>query len=1058
MGRSTGLTDPQTSWVHATVTAGAHGLYVDENSRLRVWVRRKPAMRVGATIRLGDNRFELRRRPLTPVWNVPGPSNRSGSLRVVGLARLAMPVFLLLALARFLPGPWALVAALALAVVGGIWGRRTLTARKRATDPAALILVVAAMSAADVESIASRGPGSNALVGPMKPLPGAARSAAPRCRDPLAILTHPGSVHTLRERTVTIENCTTCATVGHKAKTYALWVAGQLRAVGARPELVSLSTYSPRFRESHVGTGKEQVDSDNPQSTQVFWEQREDEGPVGTSVAVPSGIRTVLPSLEVGAGLWAQEMESLLLQGGPREALPQRVLLEDVITTSSLQVRKRWENADQSGAGARLRIPIGMDSVGTRWIDLNKDGPHSLIVGGTGSGKSEFLGTLVLTLALTASPDDLRFVFIDYKGGAGLEHLRLLPHVEQSITDLDGSLTPWLLRALRALLTERKVRCREHGVRSVDEWRERKMSGAEPTPPPPRVVIVADEVNALAEQNPDLMEELVSVCRQGRSLGLHLVAAAQRAGGAISAQMRSVLDLRVALRCAEVPDSIDAVGSAAAARLPKVPGRAIVGDTAAQLAYVAEPERLVAMLRDLGDEGPPALAKPLPTSVTVAELYRLQKATVNNGQTGKMTMRPRNSRDKVIGLCEDPATCAPLPLEWSGAPLLIAGPTASRRQMEQVAEAVAWIAATNVDPEDPATGFPPVFRAQVDQLGLGGVANLLAELPRQTPAGSRAVLVVPNISETLHQIDQICGGDSSRAIMRNLVAASRAGSLTLIATDTNPRGEVRAFPSTLVHVPSTRVSALPELAQLIPHRDDSPLGSTTHWVSPSPGRFIATGLSTPWPHPTSNKRQSLTPPTYADGGTEKPKIALMPTNAPPPLDSLAAAANFAHGASGPPAPELPTSNPRVASGQDFLRLLGSVPAGRDQDGLRIQLITDHRLSDNALEQSLREALAQEGTKCHLEHLTQREFHRIDTDPHCVKLAREPRREVARVLASLDPVASPWILASLPLPPGHAVLIAAGVATRLELCLSDTISPPESRRDCSHTTNVGLAAY
>lgn len=1058
LGRSTGLTDPLSAWAQATVVDARSGLRVEDHSTLGGVSAKKPAMRVGSTIQVGGNRFQLRRRPVTPVWTVPETATISGSLRFTGLLRLGMPLFLLLALSRFLPILWVLTVAGSVGLVGGVWGWKHLRAKRESRDAAALLLVAAAKA---INGGQNRDKQTR--------LPPALGSA-----DSLGVFVRPRA-----KQTLTIEKSTTCATVGPKAHAYALWIAGQLQAQGAAVELapllrapVHLETSGvpaqgeePRQRQqagsggifrplrppkdTKQSEGVRQLDAgtlpypriseigSGGDITVVLWQQPSNRDTGTAPGEVPSEIPTILPSFSTGEGLWLQEMENLLARSNALD-LPQQVLLGEITEPGEADVRRRWAETVREGSQSRLHIPIGVGANGTRWIDLSSDGPHSLVVGGTGSGKSEFLGTLVLTLALTASPKDLRFVFIDYKGGAGLAHLSTLPHVEQSITDLDGSLTPWLLRALRALLTSRKIQCRDHGVRSVEEWEAEHRSGACPEHAPPRIVIVADEVNALAEQDSDLMEELVSVCRQGRSLGIHLVAAAQRAGGAISAQMRSVLDLRVALRCAEVTDSIDALGTPAAARLPKVPGRAIVGDEAVQLAYVESPGELVTMLRRIGKPMTPVLARPLPDSVTVPELLTLTDTA------GSDTM------SKTIGLCEDPLSATTHPLGWSHAPLLLTGPPSAAMHMEQVADAVAWISATPLDPTAPTQA---IFRAQVDRLGLGGVAHLLAELPRQLRGDGHATLIVPDFSETLSQIDQAAGGDASRRIVRDLLAASQTGALTLIATDTKPRTEARAFPATLVHVPSARVASLPEIAQFIPHREDSPLGSTAHWVCPAPARFVASGLLTAWGKQNSPSQPGVGAAPSSTESARLPRIALLPMQAPKknPYSPLLSG-------EAPPPPALPTANPRVTSGKDFLKMLADIPRARWHKVLRIQLITDLGPDDHEFEDSLRKALAEEGMAFEVEHLSQRDFHRIDASPSCVKVAREPRREIARVLASLDPVAAPWILASLPFSPNNAVLVTQGIATRFEFHFSSMFSSKTPRRDSLHTINVGLPTH
>lgn len=117
---------------------------------------------------------------------------------------------------------------------------------------------------------------------------------------------------------------------------------------------------------------------------------------------------------------------------------------------------------------------------------MAKVGPHALVVGGTGAGKSEFLTTFALSHALSYSPDALRMILIDFKGGAGLDHLSTLPHVEHSLSDLDATQIPWLLRSLGAVLRTRKRQMQGEGVRSWADWKV-----------PSRLLVLVDEFHVL---------------------------------------------------------------------------------------------------------------------------------------------------------------------------------------------------------------------------------------------------------------------------------------------------------------------------------------------------------------------------------------------------------------------------------------------------------------------------------------------------------------------------------------------------------------------------------
>lgn len=216
-------------------------------------------------------------------------------------------------------------------------------------------------------------------------------------------------------------------------------------------------------------------------------------------------------------------------------------------------ISRRWKDPE-----ARSMVAvIGASSDGTIAIDFDGDGPHAVVVGTTGSGKSEFLRTLILALAVRSSPSELNFVLIDYKGGAAFDACTHLPHVVGVITDLDTGLAERVLTSLEA-----ELRYRERELRDLDKT-------------PPRLFVVVDELAALAVDVPEFIGSLVSIAQRGRSLGVHLIVATQRPGAVLSADVLANANIRVALRVQSIHDSQEIVGSGVAAGFARdVPGRA----------------------------------------------------------------------------------------------------------------------------------------------------------------------------------------------------------------------------------------------------------------------------------------------------------------------------------------------------------------------------------------------------------------------------------------------------------------------------------------------------
>ncbi|MFF3906464.1 FtsK/SpoIIIE domain-containing protein [Streptomyces sp. NPDC001848] len=232
----------------------------------------------------------------------------------------------------------------------------------------------------------------------------------------------------------------------------------------------------------------------------------------------------------------------------------------------------RWKAAADS---LRARTVLGVTDVGRCEIDLDDDGPHALIAGTTGSGKSELLRSLVTGLAVGNDPDHLVFVLIDYKGGGGLEACAGLPHVVGLVTDLDEQLSIRALRCLEAELRHRERLLRAAGVSDFRPYQRLRDTSRPDLESMPRMVVVIDEFATLVKTLPSFIESLVDVAQRGRALGVHLVLAAQRPAGSVSDAIKANVKLRIALRTETPEDSRDVIDSPAAVAIgPRQWGRA----------------------------------------------------------------------------------------------------------------------------------------------------------------------------------------------------------------------------------------------------------------------------------------------------------------------------------------------------------------------------------------------------------------------------------------------------------------------------------------------------
>lgn len=287
-------------------------------------------------------------------------------------------------------------------------------------------------------------------------------------------------------------------------------------------------------------------------------------GPGETTLRRPGQKHSIpfLPLQAPVAAFHARMLARAALPGRTDPRPPGAVALGSMLPLDEDSLRRRW------AAGGTTRFPLGTGHSGTCTVDLAAQGPHALIGGTTGSGKSQLLETLVVSLCAVNSPRHLSVLLIDYKGGAAFSRCKDLPHVSGLVTDLDAHETSRALSALTAELQRRERLLAQAGAHDIDTYNRRAPE------PMPRLLIVVDEYRALALALPRLVDGLVSLAALGRSLGMHLVLATQRPAGIVTQDMRANLSLRIALRVRDRNDSLDVLESDAAVRIPaSAPGR-----------------------------------------------------------------------------------------------------------------------------------------------------------------------------------------------------------------------------------------------------------------------------------------------------------------------------------------------------------------------------------------------------------------------------------------------------------------------------------------------------
>ncbi len=263
------------------------------------------------------------------------------------------------------------------------------------------------------------------------------------------------------------------------------------------------------------------------------------------------------------------------------EDLSQDIRLLDLLNIATPETIKPAQTLVQRPRETMLRVPLGKHEKGKPLLlDLKEaaekgDGPHGLVVGATGSGKSELLRTLVISQAILHSPGEVNFVFVDFKGGAAFADLAALPHVAGMITNLESE--PALIdRMYSSLLGELRRRQRilhEAGnLDNIQQYRIKWQASREQMQPLPHLLLIVDEFAELLTNRPDFLELFVAIGRVGRSLGLHLLLATQRLEEGRLKGLESHLRYRICLRTFSAAESSAVLGKPDAYYLPSAPG------------------------------------------------------------------------------------------------------------------------------------------------------------------------------------------------------------------------------------------------------------------------------------------------------------------------------------------------------------------------------------------------------------------------------------------------------------------------------------------------------
>jgi S-DNA-T family DNA segregation ATPase FtsK/SpoIIIE len=444
------------------------------------------------------------------------------------------------------------------------------------------------------------------------------------------------------------------------------------------------------------------------------------------------------------AAEWAMRLAALAERdrlGGASDGIPNAVRLDEVLEAGPTRGRDD------------LTAIVGVSASGPLRVDLVGDGPHAVIGGTTGSGKSELLVSWALALAAAHAPLDLSLLLVDFKGGASFAPLTGLPHVTGLVSDLDARTAQRALESLSAEVRARERAIADAGVRSIAELA--------PSAGLPRLVILVDEFAAMVHDFPELHAVVADVAARGRSLGMHLVLCTQRPAGIVRDAVLANVALRMSLRVHDGADSTAVLGTDAAARLPAAaPGRVLVSrggeepvEAQVPMAAADSADRIAARWSSAVPPSRRPWLDPLPDRVGLESLPAIEGIPLGRSDLPEEQSQP---------------TVAWRP-ERDGALLILGGPRSGRSTALQTIAAHA--PAVLVD--DPEAAWDAVHDESVGRLLIDDLDAIVARLSDEHSAAfvealavrvrqaaepdSGVALTAQRVSPAIGQLAALCG-------------------------------------------------------------------------------------------------------------------------------------------------------------------------------------------------------------------------------------------------------------------------------------------------------------
>lgn len=539
----------------------------------------------------------------------------------------------------------------------------------------------------------------------------------------------------------------------------------------------------------------------------LLWDEGQNQAWLMWATTKPATrcIRAPRRVAEISDSWWRQIFTPATLQATQERQGPACIALASLLDleagptfASQLQEPKaaaKFTQADPSASAkspAQLRACLGVGDCGQAWVDLVADGPHALVVGTTGAGKSELLTSWLLQLAWAHSPSALQLILVDYKGGTCLGPLKRLPHCVDLLTDLEPAATARAIEAISAQLRRREQILRKSNCKDITEYEQ--LRHHQPSLAPlARMLVVVDEFATLAATQEELLEHLLRLAAQGRSLGMHLILATQHPHGALSTSITANAALRVCLRMLDASEGAPLLGHGDLPDLPRAPGflclstqrghfRCPYAGTAQESAVWID--ACVKAAQALPPCQSPWLAPP-PANLSFNQARQLLSAHATPAPAkGLATSLVSTRQNLALALCDLPEQLAYGAFNWdSTTPLGIFGTSASGRSaaLRQLANSASQAGLVTHEISADLNQLPlPSAALAGSQLDTFHPCEILRLTQLALEGRLRdQLLLIDDLDCVGEAIDTVLGLGEGRDVLEKLVNASRRGLFAL---------------------------------------------------------------------------------------------------------------------------------------------------------------------------------------------------------------------------------------------------------------------------------------